>query len=256
MAFLTPDQIEEIEEKLGTLLPKYNKMLLKLPFTHFQQKKTAEYFRHGFVRRMGTLVRCLDNVFALIPMDTEHVPDKNVLHDAQINIQSFFANVYGCVDNLAWVWVYEKGLDGKIRRNNVGLRAKHTEVRSTLSAGFQDYLVKLDAWLDYIIEYRDALAHRIPLYVPPGGVPTRHVNAYNALEQDIQEALYVRGDAYEYERLLAEQNKFVIFQPLISHSITETTAHFAFHVQMVVDFMTVDEMGNKMLDELGLTLRP
>jgi hypothetical protein len=129
-------------------------------------------------------------------------------------------------------------------------------VRSTLSAGFQDYLVKLDAWLDYIIEYRDALAHRIPLYVPPGGVPTRHVNAYNALEQDIQEALYVRGDAYEYERLLAEQNKFVIFQPLISHSITETTAHFAFHVQMVVDFMTVDEMGNKMLDELGLTLRP
>jgi hypothetical protein len=24
-------------------------------------------------------------------------------------------------------------------------------------------------------------------------------------------------------------------------------------VQMVVDFMTVDEMGNKMLDELGLS---
>ena len=48
MAFLTPDQIKEIEEKLGTLLPKYNKMLLKLPFTRFQQEKAAEYFRHGF----------------------------------------------------------------------------------------------------------------------------------------------------------------------------------------------------------------
>jgi len=253
MAFLTPDQTKEIEEKLETLLPKYNEMLLKLPFTRFQQERAAEYFQHGYVRRMGTLVRCLDNVFALIPMDTEHVPDKNVLHDAQINIQSFFANVYGCVDNLAWVWVYEKGLDSKIRRNSVGLRAKHTEVRSTLSAGFQDYLAKLDPWLDYIIEYRDALAHRIPLYVPPGGVPVRHVDAYNTLERGIQEALYVRGDAYEYERLLAEQNKLLVFQPLISHSITETTAHFAFHAQMVVDFITVDEMGNKMLDELGLT---
>jgi hypothetical protein len=35
MAFLTPDQIKEIEDKLGTILPKYNKMLLKLPFTRF-----------------------------------------------------------------------------------------------------------------------------------------------------------------------------------------------------------------------------
>jgi hypothetical protein len=87
-------------------------------------------------------------------------------------------------------------------------------VRSTLSVGFQDYLVKLDPWLDYIIEYRDALAHRIPLYVPPGGVPVRHVDAYKTLERSIQEALYVRGDAYENERLLAEQNKLLVFQPL------------------------------------------
>ncbi|UFW88957.1 hypothetical protein BjapCC829_10830 [Bradyrhizobium barranii] len=252
MAFLSPDQIKEIEKKIGTLLPKYNEMLLKLPFTPFQQEKAAEYFFHGFVRRMGTLVRCVDNVFALIPMDTERVPSKDVLHDAQINIQSFFANVYGCVDNLAWVWVYEKGLDKQIRRNRVGLRAKDTEVRSALSASFQDYLVRLDPWLDYIIEYRDALAHRIPLYVPPGGVPERHVEAYNSLERSIREALYVRGDPYEYERLLAEQNKLLVFHPLISHSVTETTARFAFHVQMVVDFLTVDEMGNKMLDELGL----
>jgi len=253
MGFLSQDQIKEVEEKFGTVLPKYNNLLLKLPVTRFQHGKAAEYFRHGFVRRMGTLVRCIDNVFTLIPMDTEQVPGKDVLQDTQINIQSFFANVYGCIDNLAWVWVYEKGLDGKIRRNSVGLRAKHAEVRSTLSASFQDYLVKLDSWLEYIIEYRDALAHRIPVYVPPGGVPVRHVDAYNTLERDIQEALYVRGDPDEYDRLLQEQNKLLVFQPLITHSITETTAHFAFHVQMVVDFMTIDEMGTKMLHELGLS---
>ena len=59
MAFLTPDQMKEVEEKLGTLLPKYNKLLLKLPFTRFQQEKAAEYFRHGFVRRVGTLAGAL-----------------------------------------------------------------------------------------------------------------------------------------------------------------------------------------------------
>ena len=112
---------------------------------------------------MGTLVRCIQNVFELIPMETDEVPVREVLHDAQINIQSFFANVYGCIDNLAWVWVYEKGLDANIHRNRVGLRAKHTEVRSSLSGALQGYLTTLDPWLDYIIEYRDALAHRIPL---------------------------------------------------------------------------------------------
>jgi hypothetical protein len=129
MAFLTPDQIKETEEKLGTLPPMYNKMLLKLPSTRFQQEKAAEYFRHGFVRRMGTLVRCVDNVFALIHC---------------MMLRSIFSHFS----------------------------------RTCMAASFP---------------------------------------------------------------------------PIIPHSITETTAHFAFHVQMVVDFMTVDEMGNKMLDELGLT---
>jgi hypothetical protein len=250
LAYLTPEQIEKVEQELGTVLPKYNKMLLRLPYIRFKSDKAAEYLQHGFGRRMGTLVRCIENVFALIPMDTERVPEKNVLTDAQINIQSFFANVYGCVDNLAWVWVYEKGLEGKIQRNRVGLRAKHTEVRSALSGAFQEYLVKLDPWLDYVIEYRDALAHRIPLYVPPGGVKIANADAYNDLEQKIQHALYVAEDGNAYEYLKAEQKKLLVFQPLITHSVVETTANFAFHVQMVVDFVTIDELGYKMLDEL------
>jgi hypothetical protein len=49
MAFLTANQIKEIEQKLETLLPKYNNMLLKLPFSRFQQEKAAEYFRRGLL---------------------------------------------------------------------------------------------------------------------------------------------------------------------------------------------------------------
>jgi hypothetical protein len=148
-------------------------------------------------------------------------------------------------------WVYERGLEGKISRNRVGLRAKHTEVRGTLSVGFQAYLEKLDPWLDYLIEYRDAFAHRIPLYIPPGGVPTGNVGAYNDLSNRISEALYVKNDGAEYERLTAEQEKLLVFQPLITRSVKETTAHFAFHVQMLTDFLTVEEIGYKMLDEIA-----
>jgi hypothetical protein len=185
-------------------------------------------------------------------METDVVPERNILCDAQINIQAFFANVYGCVDNLAWVLVYEKGLEKQFNRTEVGLRAKHGKVRSTLSSEFQAYLTTLDPWFEYLVEYRDAVAHRIPLYVPPGGVKPNNVDAYNDLERKIQQALYVKFDGFEYEGLRAEQEKLLTYQPLITHSLVETKAHYAFHVQMVVDFMTIDEMGWKVLEELNL----
>jgi endonuclease YncB( thermonuclease family) len=137
------------------------------------------------------------------------------LYDAQINVQAFFANVYGSVDNLAWVWVHERGLK-TIPRNRVGLRVQNTEVRATLSTAFQDYLKSRDEWFEHVIEYRDALAHRILLYIPPGGVPTRNVEAYNSLTRAMNDALYVLGDPYEYERLSAEQDQLLIFQPMIT----------------------------------------
>jgi hypothetical protein len=256
MAYLTPEQIEKIKEKLGTVQPKLHKMMLKLPYLRFQNERAAEFMQHGYLRRVSTLARCIENAFSLIPMETEIVPERDILLDTAINIQAFYANVYGCIDNLAWVWVYEKGLDKQFNRTEVGLRAKHGKVRATLSTDFQSYLVTLDEWFGYMAEYRDAVAHRIPLYVPPGGVKTANVDAYNELERKIQQALYVQFDGVAYERLRAEQEKLVTYQPIITHSYIETTARFAFHVQMVVDFMTVDELGEKMLDELGINRPP
>jgi hypothetical protein len=257
MAYLTPEQIAKVEERLAEIGPKYNRLLLTFSHRKYSSDQAAEYARHGYLRRLGTLRRCIDNVFTLIPPDTNEIPGRNVLHDAQINIQAFVANVYGSIDNLAWVWLYESGLDGTIHRNRVGLRSKHIEVRASLSASLQTYLQKIDPWLEYLIEYRDALAHRIPLYIPPGGVPTNNVDAYNDLSRRITDALYVLNDGFEYERLSAEQDKLLVFQPLITHSVKETTAHFAFHVQMLADFLTVEELGYKVLDELaGLTTKP
>jgi hypothetical protein len=250
VAYLKPEQLEKIEETFGEILPKYNRLLLTFSNCRFKSDQAGEYARHGYMRRLGTLRRCIENVFALVPPEMDQIPDRNVLHDAQINIQAYFANAYGGIDNLAWVWVYERGLDAKIHRNRVGLRAKHTEVRTTFSQDFQNYLIQLDPWLEYLIEYRDALAHRIPLYIPPGGVRPQNLSAYNDLSQRMSDALYVRLDGFEYEYLSAEQEKLLVFQPLITHSVAETTAHYAFHIQMLADFLTVEELGYKLLDEL------
>jgi hypothetical protein len=55
---------------------------------------------------------------------------------------------------------------------------------------------------------------------------------------------------YEYKTLSTEQSELLVFQPLITHSIRETKAHYPFHVQMIADFLTIEELGQKMLVEL------
>ncbi|WIW43862.1 hypothetical protein ML401_20300 [Bradyrhizobium sp. 62B] len=251
MPFFQATHLTDFEEKLATLQARHDRLLLRFMRAPLRQENAREYAQHGFMRRFGTLRRCLENVFELIPPSTETIPGRPVLYDAQINVQAFFANVYGSVDNLAWIWVHERGLQA-IPKSRVGLRVQNTEVRATLSTTFQNYLKSRDEWFEHVIEYRDALAHRIPLYIPPGGVPTRNVDAYNDLTRRMNDALYVVGDPYEYERLSAEQDQLLIFQPMITHSVRETTAHYPFHVQMLADFLTVEEFGYTMLDELQL----
>jgi hypothetical protein len=250
-SYLKPDQIIKINGMLGEIEPKYNRLIFAFGRHRYGNERAFEYAQHGYVRRLGTIKRCIENVFTLISPEENRVPGRNVLHEAQINIQAFYANVYGCIDNLAWVWVYEHGLESKIPRTRVGFRAKNAELRATLSDGFRKYLEKLDPWLEYLVEYRDALAHRIPLYIPPGNVRLKDADTYNDLSRRMGEALYATGDTSEYERLDAELQKLLVFQPLIAHSIRETTGRPVFHVQMLTDFLTVEEVGYRILEDLS-----
>ena len=79
VAYLKPEQIEKVEETLGEILPRYNRLLLTFNTRRFKSDQAAEYAHHGYMRRLGTLKRCIENVFALIPPNTDHIPDRNVL---------------------------------------------------------------------------------------------------------------------------------------------------------------------------------
>jgi hypothetical protein len=87
-------------------------------------------------------------------------------------------------------------------------------------------------------------------YIPPGSVQSKDVDAYNELERRMAAALNsFRPD--EYERLSAEQSKLLVFQPIVGHSFTEMKSPYYFHPQLISDFLTVAELGDKMLAELA-----
>jgi hypothetical protein len=125
LPYFKPEQLVDLQEKLATIERKYSRLLLAFSNNHRFEKETAwEYANQGFMRRVGTLRRCIENAFSLVPPETEEIPNRQMLHDAQINVQAFFANVYGCLDNLAWVWVYERALEGTVQRTRVGHASK------------------------------------------------------------------------------------------------------------------------------------
>jgi hypothetical protein len=162
----------------------------------------------------------------------------------------FVMNVFGALDNLAWIFVSEKAL--KIRRMEIGLGPKCTTVRASFSQEMRDYLAGQDEWFADIIDFRDALAHRIPLYIPPFIVSPENDPEYEAREVRKLET----NDNDEYDQLCAEQAKLEVFHPVMKHAIDDNKPPVLFHSRIVHDFMMVEEIAEKVLLELKNALSP
>jgi hypothetical protein len=217
----------------------------------YKNERAGEHATHGFSRRLGTLVRAIDQVFKILPPEREDIPKRDEVVDATIAIQSFVLNVFGCLDNLAWIWVHEKEVKDKggkeLDAKKVGIGGR--VVRRSFTNEFRAYVDSRQEWFEFLKDFRDSLAHRIPLYIPPFIVSPETIDEYNRLEKAVGEA-FQKGDVEAYDRLRAEQEKLGRFRPWMTHSRFEEAPSVVFHTQMLSDYVTVDEFGRTMLEEL------
>jgi hypothetical protein len=167
-----------------------------------------------------------------------------------MNLQAFVFNTFGSLDNIASIWIFEKdvkGDDGKpIPRKWVGLGPGNEQVRKSLSTDFQQYLTTLDEWFGVLQDFRHALAHRIPLYIPPYVIAQEKLAEYKQLDAK----KYATKNPEEYQRLTMQQMKLAKFAPWMQHSYEEGSKGIVFHPQLLRDFGTVEEVALKMLVEL------
>lgn len=242
------EDLKRIWNEYSLVTGKNQDLLIRFTQRTYTTSRAHEFGTQGFARRLSLIARCIENVFQLLPPDRTTIPTRDELSDATINIQAFVFNVFGSADNLAWVWVSEKELN--IPSTQVGLREKNTLIRGSFSKEFQEHLEGMDAWFEYLENFRHALAHRIPLYIPPYVVPKKMGDAYQYLEKQKAEA-FGRLDFGAYERLSGEQQQLGVFRPWITHSYEEGSRFVVFHAQLLADFNTIVELGQKMLSELG-----
>ncbi len=253
MCFSEKD-LEKLREGYGTITDKKNRLFESYTRQCYNTERAREHAEHGFLRRVKTLVRCLENVFQILPPDREERPTNDELADVNINLQGFLFNAFGSTDNLAWIWVYEKQLTEQngavLKAPKVGLRPNNSQVLETFSRGFREYLKGLAPWFEHLESFRHALAHRIPLYVPPYAIAKEHEGAYRDLENRKMEAIK-NGSYMEYDKLYAEQDALGVFRPEMIHSYFEQSRSIVFHPQLLTDFNTIDEISQKFLEELN-----
>jgi hypothetical protein len=216
--------------------------------SRFSEARSKEFALHGFSRRIGTLRRCIQNVYALYAPTRADIPDKDTVLDLTINLQSFLFNLFGAIDNLARIWVVENEVvDAKGRPLPAKrISFKNEDVRASLNPDFLGYMDGLKDWLDYLDSFRHALAHRVPPYIPPYNVRTKDAARYSELD-DLKNKAALAGDVGEYERLDAEQMQLAWFVPGLTHAFSEAPGVIAFHAQVIADSNTLIEIAENFL---------
>ncbi len=251
--YFSDDQLHQLRRAYSEIDEKYRSLLEMYAFRQFRNKQAAEFATHGFMRRVKTLARCIHNIYRICPPDRDKKLSTDELADLTINLQGFVFNIFGCLENLAWVWVKEKDIrnakDEALTNFQIGFGDKYNFVRESFSVDFQGYLDGLREWFLQMENFRHALAHRIPLYVPPYVVNKEEAVKEQELERSRREALK-RHEFDEYERLTNELEGVGKFVPWMTHSFGEKSRQVVFHAQIIADWNTVVQISEKFLTEL------
>ena len=148
----TQADLQKLQYGLLTVSETYFRLMRTCLVFRAENSKSIEYMLHDFLRRLGTLQRCIQNIYFVYSPDRSDVPSRNKCVDLAINLQSFIFNVYGCIDNLAWIWAIEKQLTtdvgGSLRPLDISVQKK--VLRKTLPLEFRRYLEGLTKWFDYL----------------------------------------------------------------------------------------------------------
>ena len=251
--YFSDRELRDLGEQYESVSQKCDSLNMGYLGRDYNDSRAKEFAHQGYLRRVTTLVRCIENVFELLPPERAEIPNREDRKDAEINNQASVLNTFGCIDNLAWIWVKEKNIikaDGStLPRSWVGLGKENKFIRASFSADFQKYLPTIDDWFEHLVDFRDALAHRVPLYIPPYTVGVDNQEEYLKLDGQKMEASRF-GDIAEHDRLDAEQMALVAFRLWMQHSYIEEAKPTVFHAQLLTNFNTINELGNMILEEL------
>ena len=249
-----------IEGKYAEIGQRYNDLFMKtFAFGHrLRNERAKEFIHHGVARRLEMLKRSMDNIFRLFPVRRFKILKRDNRLDLEVSLHAFLINVYGILENLALALAYENDLIGVGEENKVHPRQANLfdqRFQKLLHPTFVAYLRSdmTDWYKEYAKDYRDALAHRIPPYVPPSGLNKRQQARFAEIEEELQSLTYER----DIERIVAlrdEEESLGSAMAAFVHSFSEKARLLRLHPQILTDFLTIEEVLQRAME--GFVWRP
>ena len=218
----------------------------------FRDERARGFARHGFPCRLALMLHCIEMAMEDVPPRIHWVPHAESILRATLSLQAFVVDVFGCIDNLAHIWVCEKGVtaeDGTpLPDSRIGLRPENGAVLESLSPAFAGRLKEFGPWFEYLDRFRRALEHEVPLYNTLEALPADRLRRFRELAGRIEEAQR-RRDQAEVDRLTDASNAVVSFFPITAHAFGENARREFVQFQMASDFDTVEEIARRLLVE-------
>lgn len=216
----------------------------------FRSPRAEEIARTGFVRRIGYLEHALVRLSEFYPPNLTSA-SRDIVRDAGLLLQAFVMNVFGAIDNLAFIWALERNVtapDGRqlSKQETVFIGTRGKQIRESLTPLVRSAIDNASEWFKLVGAYRHGVAHQIPIYIPRL-LTKKDQQEAESLDLSLK-AAFADGDRSKWDDLFDKRHRLGDFGGLMALDGVEKP--LMLHPQVVCDLATVVELGEVIFKEL------
>jgi len=195
----------------------------------FTNDYAKRYLRYGFSRRYSMLIESKEYIFKTFENQKDKPLSLPVAGRLSLHLNTFYLNLRGCLDNLAYILTYEYSLLEKINSNTLRhfcilISDNFISRLSKQKPEIANELQKYRNWYKELKKLRDPGAHRLPLSFITSILNqndkinyVRKINEYNNLLKNVssnspKKSLEIMHEA---SNVLSELNNIGKFEPII-----------------------------------------
>ena len=246
--FFNDDELSEGEFQVQ------QKLAIKLP--ELKSDHARRHLSEGLGRRLYMMESSRGFIREKLGPNRRQMLERYLAIEVNVHVNSFYSNLAGSLDNLAWTLFYEFQLqrnpdeDTNEHRRYCGLFK--TQFLTDLEAHKPELVAKLEKYVDWrrnVSKFRDPGAHRIPLYVPPGIVDPKDQERFSQLYSKAFTHAAANRGRMDWS-LMAEADDLAKFQDVMVLSGTEELRTFHFTAQLAQDYETLLWLSERVVDSL------
>jgi len=188
--------------------------------------RAIQHASHGVGRRISIL---RVNFISLL-RGCERPPESPLYgdpgHELCTHLNSFYIHLHGMLDNLAWMIAHELNMFGGVSEDDYSARRrvglfKFAFQEALGQALVNDFLNSKKCWYDATKDWRDPIAHRIPLYAVPCVLTNADQDRFKQLEELEMDALK-QGLAGLSEKYHEQKMNLGTYHPIFAHETSGT----------------------------------